>query len=96
VHDFATALAVSNAGSPVTVESGGHSVRLGRARSLLLPAVLGRVRIQGPADVLLGYLPDLEQDIRTPLLTAGHGDPALAALGEGLSPEPPGPGAGRH
>ncbi|MDQ1047196.1 hypothetical protein [Streptomyces sp. V4I2] len=70
--------------------------RLGCARSLLLPAALGRVRIQGPADVLLGYLPDLEQDIRTPLLAAGHGAAAVAALGECLSPVPPGPGAGRH
>ncbi|MER6712589.1 mannose-6-phosphate isomerase [Streptomyces sp. NPDC006129] len=86
VHDFSTALVVSNAGAPVTVESGGRSERLGRARTLLLPAALGRVRIEGPADVLLGYLPDLEQDIRTPLLAAGHGAAAVAALGEGLSP----------
>jgi hypothetical protein len=49
------------------------------------PAALGRVRIQGPADVLLGYLPDLEQDIRTILLAAGHGAAAVAALGEGLT-----------
>jgi mannose-6-phosphate isomerase len=84
-YGFSTALVVSNAGAPVTVESGGRSERLGRARSLLLPAALGRVRIQGPADVLLGYLPDLEQDIRRPLLAAGHGAAAVAALGEGLT-----------
>ena len=78
------------------MESGGRSERLGRARSLLLPAALGRARIQGPADVLLGYLPDLEQDIRTPLLAAGHEASAVAALGDGLFPVPPGPGVGRH
>jgi mannose-6-phosphate isomerase len=47
----------------VTVETSGWSGPLGRARSLLLPAALGRVRIHGPADVLFGYLPDLEPDI---------------------------------
>ncbi|MFF6878234.1 hypothetical protein ACFY9S_23400 [Streptomyces sp. NPDC012474] len=38
---------------------------LDRARTLL-PAVLGEIRIQGPADVLIGYAPDPEHDIRAP------------------------------
>ncbi|GGY24601.1 class I mannose-6-phosphate isomerase [Streptomyces djakartensis] len=84
VRDFSTALVLSNAGAAVTVESGGQRVPLERAGSLLLPAALGRVRIQGPADVLAGYLPDLERDVRSPLLAAGHGQAAVAALGEGL------------
>jgi mannose-6-phosphate isomerase len=92
VHDFSTALVVSNAGAPVTVESGGRAERLGRARSLLLPAALGRVRVEGPADVLFGYLPDLEQDIRAPLLAAGHGAAAVAALCEGVAPGAAGTG----
>lgn len=84
VRDFSTALVLSNAGGPVTVESGGQRALLGRARTLLLPAALGGVRIEGPADVLAGYLPDLEHDVRAPLLAAGHGRAAVAALGEGL------------
>ncbi|MDN0199812.1 type I phosphomannose isomerase catalytic subunit [Streptomyces sp. S.PNR 29] len=86
VHTFSTALILSNAGAPVTVTSGGWSGRLDRARTLLLPAVLGDLRIQGPADVLIGYVPDLEHDVRAPLLAAGHGPAAIAALGEGLGP----------
>lgn len=83
VREFPTAQVLSNAGAPVTVETSGWSGLLGHARSLLLPAALGRVRIQGPADVLFGYLPDLERDIRAPLLAAGHGAAAVAALGAG-------------
>ena len=61
--------------------SGGRE-RLARAESLLLPAALSRLHIEGPADALLGYLPDLDTDIRTPLLAAGHGVDAIDALGE--------------
>ncbi|MEV6741781.1 hypothetical protein AB0N14_34745 [Streptomyces sp. NPDC051104] len=78
---------LSNAGPPVTVATPGGRERLARAESLLLPAALGRVRIEGPVDVLLGYLPDLDLDVRTPLLAAGHGPAAIAALGEGLTPD---------
>ncbi|MEV5551100.1 type I phosphomannose isomerase catalytic subunit [Streptomyces sp. NPDC052309] len=84
VRGFSTALVLSNAGAPVTVAAGGWTGRLGRARTLLLPAVLGEVRVEGPADVLIGYVPDLEHDVQAPLLAAGHGPAAVAALGEGL------------
>ncbi|MGV9759047.1 class I mannose-6-phosphate isomerase [Streptomyces tricolor] len=83
---FATVQVLSNAGAPVTVTSGDWTGRLDRARTLLLPAALGEVRVAGPADVLFGYVPDLEADIRAPLTAAGHGPAALAALGEGLWP----------
>ncbi|GAB2746345.1 hypothetical protein [Streptomyces bullii] len=83
VRELTTAHVLSNAGAAVTVETNGWSGRLDRARSLLLPAALGRVRVHGPADVLFGYLPDLERDVRAPLLAAGHGAAAVAALGEG-------------
>jgi mannose-6-phosphate isomerase len=86
VHTFSTARIVTNAGSPVTVTSGSWTGPLDRARTLLLPAALGEVRVQGPADVLIGYVPDLHRDIRAPLLAAGHGPAAVAALGEGLDP----------
>lgn len=81
---FETALIVSNAGSSVSVEAGGASQWLGRAETLLLPAALGRVEVAGPADLLVGYLPDLESDVRAPLEAAGYGREAIATLGEGL------------
>ena len=81
-HSFETATILSNLGSPVSVDAGGSSQWLGRAETLLLPAVLGRVEIRGPADVLMGYLPDLERDVRTPLAAAGYGPEVIAALGE--------------
>ncbi|MFF3907916.1 class I mannose-6-phosphate isomerase [Streptomyces sp. NPDC001848] len=86
LREFHTALVLSNAGPPVTVATPGGREPPARAESLLLPAALGRLRMEGPADVLLGYLPDLDLDVRTPLLAAGHGPAAIAALGEGLSP----------
>ncbi|MFE6194787.1 type I phosphomannose isomerase catalytic subunit [Streptomyces sp. NPDC057838] len=91
-HAFSTALILTNAGAPVTVTSGPWTGRLDRARTLLLPAALGEVRIEGPADVLLGHVPDLQRDVRAPLLDAGYGPDAIAALGEGLTqPSPASP-----
>ncbi|MCT9141821.1 type I phosphomannose isomerase catalytic subunit [Streptomyces violarus] len=86
VRTFSTAQILTNAGAPVTVTCGPWTGRLDRARTLLLPAALGEVRVHGPADVLIGYVPDLDHDIRAPLLAAGHGPAAVAALGEGLDP----------
>jgi mannose-6-phosphate isomerase len=40
--------------------------------------------VSGPADLLAGYLPDLERDVRAPLATAGYGPEQIAGLGEGL------------
>jgi mannose-6-phosphate isomerase len=83
-HAFDHAIILSNVGAPAAVRSGGWSGTLGRAETLLLPAALGRVEVAGPADLLAGYLPDLERDIRAPLAGAGYGPEAVAALGEGL------------
>lgn len=80
-HAFHAAVILSNAGAPVAVRCGGWQRQLGRAASLLLPAVLGEVAVDGPADVLLGYLPDLERDVRTPLLAAGYARELIAGLG---------------
>ncbi|MFF4014794.1 class I mannose-6-phosphate isomerase [Streptomyces sp. NPDC001843] len=79
-----TALVLSNAGAPVTFSSGGTTQTLPRAETALLPAALGAVRLHGPADVLAGYVPDLDTDIRDPLLSAGYGPGVVARLGEGL------------
>ncbi|WP_416520245.1 hypothetical protein [Streptomyces achromogenes] len=81
----AVAMVLSNAGAPLTVTTPGGRERPARAASLLLAAAPGRLRAEGPADVLLGHLPDLDTDVRAPLLAAGHGPPA---------PTPPAPHPG--
>ncbi|MGJ5749056.1 hypothetical protein [Streptomyces puniciscabiei] len=60
MHEFSTAVDLSDAGPPVTAATPGGQERLARAESLLLPAALGRLRIEGPTDVLLGYLAHLD------------------------------------
>ncbi|MFJ9038567.1 type I phosphomannose isomerase catalytic subunit [Streptomyces sp. NPDC102406] len=79
-HSFATAQILSNVGAPVRVRTGVWSGELGRAETLLLPAVCGEVEIAGPADVLFGYLPDLDRDLR-PLFDAGYPARLVASLG---------------
>jgi mannose-6-phosphate isomerase class I len=81
-HTFDTATIVTNVGSAVTVTSGDWKETLGRAETLLVPAALGSVEISGPADLLVGYLPDLEKDIVAPLTAAGYGREVIASLGE--------------
>ncbi|BBE21131.1 mannose-6-phosphate isomerase [Arthrobacter sp. MN05-02] len=81
-HGFRTALIVSNAGAPVRLRSGSVEEDLGRAESIVLPAVLGEMAIDGPADVLVGYLPDIDRNIRAPLTAAGYGPDVISTLGE--------------
>ena len=83
-HSFETAIILSNAGRPVSVNAGGSTQWLGRAETLLLPAACGEVEIEGPADVLMGYYPNLQRDVLEPLTGAGYGPAAISALGEGL------------
>ncbi|WP_369205091.1 type I phosphomannose isomerase catalytic subunit [Streptomyces sp. PU-14G] len=84
VRTFDGAVVLSNAGPATDVLSAGGRHTLEAAGTLLLPAALRRVEITAPADVLLGFLPDLDRDVRGPLREAGHGERAVAALGEGL------------
>ncbi|MFG2004177.1 class I mannose-6-phosphate isomerase [Spirillospora sp. NPDC048911] len=81
-YALATATIVSNVGAPVQLKTGGWTGTLPAASTLLLPAALGEVEVTGPADVMVGYLPDLETDIHAPLIAAGYGPEAIAALGE--------------
>lgn len=81
-RSFSTAQILTNVGAPVEVSAHGRSHVLGRARTLLLPAVMGEVEIPGPADVLFGYLPDLDIDVREPLAAAGYSSELISALGE--------------
>ncbi|MFD4630657.1 class I mannose-6-phosphate isomerase [Streptomyces sp. NPDC058284] len=80
-HSFATAQILSNVGAPVRVRSGTWDEELGRAETLLLPAVCQDVEITGPADVLFGYLPDLDRDVRAPLRAAGYPPHLIDTLG---------------
>lgn len=81
-REFDHALILSNVGAPVTLRAGGHVEQLGRAETRLLPAALGRVEIDGPADVLMGWLPELDTDVRAPLKSAGYAPEIIARLGE--------------
>ncbi|WP_019630138.1 class I mannose-6-phosphate isomerase [Actinomadura atramentaria] len=81
-HTFRAAVVLSNVGAPVRIASGGWDGVLEPGRSLLLPAALGSVDFTGPADVLLGYKPDLETDVRAPLAAAGYAPEAVSALGD--------------
>ena len=81
---FDQALVLTNVGPTAAVSADGWSEQLDLARSLLLPAALGEVTITGPADVVVGYLPDLERDVRAPLAAAGYAPELIASLGEGL------------
>ncbi|MFL6026895.1 MAG: class I mannose-6-phosphate isomerase [Friedmanniella sp.] len=83
-RSFATAQVLTNLGQPVPVRSAGWSGVLARAQTLLLPAALGSIQIDGPADVLFGYLPDLERDVRGPLRAAGYPPELIGRLGEGV------------
>nr|WP_312509938.1 mannose-6-phosphate isomerase [Pseudomonas luteola] len=80
-YRFNKATLLSNVGTPIRIQAGNWSGVLGAAETLLLPAALGEIQLAGPADVLFGYVPDLEQDIRMPLRAAGYGDQAFAVLG---------------
>lgn len=68
---------------PVRVRSGAWSEELGRAETLPLPAVCGEAEITGPADVLFGYLPELDRDVRAPLREAGYSPRLIGSLGTG-------------
>lgn len=81
-HEFATAVVLSNVGASVTVTAGSWAEELATGRTLLLPAALGSVQVSGPADVLLGYVPDRDRDVRQPLELAGYGPAVISALGE--------------
>jgi mannose-6-phosphate isomerase len=81
-HEFETAMILTNVGAPASVRSGDWAETLHRAETLLVPAILGHIEITGPADVLVGYLPDLERDIAAPLLAAGYAQEVIASLGD--------------
>lgn len=61
-------------------------VRVLAGDSLLLPADLPDVTIEGDGTLLIGYVPDLDVDVIGPLRAAGHPDGAIRALGIDATP----------
>lgn len=54
----------------ISYNSGSIKVKLGE--SVLIPATLGKYRIQGSIKALKSYVPDLKKDIWKPLIQAGY------------------------
>ncbi|MCA9836765.1 MAG: hypothetical protein KC422_07620 [Trueperaceae bacterium] len=75
---------LSNLGDTLNIHYAGGVETLARAESCILPAALGEIRLEPKttADLLVSYVPDLEQDVRTPLRKAGFADPVIAQLGD--------------
>ncbi|QRK13376.1 hypothetical protein JQX13_27085 [Archangium violaceum] len=82
-HIFDGARILSNVGGPVALRADDWRGTLPPGETLLLPAALGSLEVQGPADVLMGYLPELQRDIRTPLEAMGYPPSRISALGFG-------------
>ncbi|WP_106478810.1 type I phosphomannose isomerase catalytic subunit [Phytohalomonas tamaricis] len=78
--DRATLL--TNLGAPVTLSGHGWEETLGRAETLLLPAALGEVELHGASEVIINYVPKLEQDIWQPLKSAGYSEREIRRLGD--------------
>lgn len=73
-----------NVGMPLRLEYASGSEALGRGESCILPAAIGEVGIvpEGAAQLVVCYVPDLQQDVVQPLRAAGYSDEQIAALGE--------------
>lgn len=70
-HRVRTAVVLTNVGGPVSLRAGGIEQRLDEARTTLLPSALEALAVEGPADVLAAYVPDVERDVRRPMADAG-------------------------
>lgn len=78
---------VSNLGAPFTLHANGEAVPLERGESVLLPAALGEATLEGRADVLMSYVPDL-QALKELLEDAGATADELERLGDIDGSEP--------
>jgi mannose-6-phosphate isomerase len=78
-RSFDGALIISNIGEPTQVRYADGVENLGKAETLLLPAALGQVEISA-GEVLIGYLPDVERDVKTPLRAAGYSEEEIATV----------------
>lgn len=58
--------------------------QIGRGSTVVVPADLPSTSLVGTGVALVGYIPDLEVDVRQPLLAAGHAPDDIRALGADL------------
>jgi len=63
----------------VTADGDAADVNVGEA--VLIPGAVTRFALDGEGEVLDYYVPDLQADIATPLLAAGHAREAILRLG---------------
>lgn len=84
LHNPAYGLILSNIGDVVDIHYPGGIETLGRAESCIIPAPIGDCTFvpQGPSELIVSYLPNLERDIIAPLRADGHSDDAIRSLGE--------------
>lgn len=77
-------LTISSVGDPIEIHYEGGVLALGRARSCVIPAALGEFRIEtaGLADLIVCYVPDLDEDVIAPLKAVGYSEGEIGALGE--------------
>lgn len=78
-------LTLSNVGEAIDLEFGDEaSESLGPGESCILPAALGEIRLtpEGTSDLLVCYVPDLQEDVIVPLKGAGYSEEEIRRLGE--------------
>jgi len=79
---FSRPLLLSNLGESIEVVWSGGTMILPRAETLLLPAALGNIELNGRGEVLLNYEPNLDADIVVPLHQAGYSEREIQQLGD--------------
>ena len=77
-------MTLSNVEGTVGIEYDGGVERLECGESCILPAAIGEVGVipEGASSLVVCYVPDLEQDVISPLREAGYTDEEIRALGE--------------
>lgn len=80
-YAFTSVRLITNIGSTVQIEADGWSGILNPADSIVLPAALEGIRVTGPGDLLIAYIPDVQKDIIEPLTNAGYGRQQIESLG---------------
>jgi mannose-6-phosphate isomerase len=83
--DGETFLLASCIRGALELHSGDSHVRASVGQTVLIPASLRELSLSGDATLLVSYIPDLENDIRRPLLDQGHSSEDIARLAGDLT-----------
>lgn len=65
---------------PIALLSADLRVEIQTGQTVLVPASIDEMQLQGEGRLLVSYVPDLENDVRRPLLDAGHSGADIARL----------------